>query len=132
VSGPLRHQPVTRKLSVGFGVRCRLAGAVTPIGAMARTDPVAGIGAIGAVIDQISATQIVVAAAVAQQTPTTDEMGRYFAEVAGGSAEVSSNVAEVAEAAAETTEVASRTASAAGESDRVAYELQDSLAMFRH
>ncbi|MEV4706423.1 methyl-accepting chemotaxis protein [Actinoplanes sp. NPDC049316] len=93
---------------------------------------VAAIGEIGAVIDQINATQTAIAAAVEQQTATTNEMTRNVGEVAGGSTEIAANVAEVAEAAAETTNAASNTAGAADELARVAHDLQKSLAMFRY
>ncbi|AGZ39583.1 methyl-accepting chemotaxis sensory transducer [Actinoplanes friuliensis DSM 7358] len=93
---------------------------------------VAAIAEIGAVIDQINATQTAIAAAVEEQTATTNEMGRNVGEVAAGSHEISSNVAEVAEAAAETTSAAANTAAAADELARVAHELQQSLAMFRY
>jgi methyl-accepting chemotaxis protein len=96
------------------------------------TAAVAAIGEIGAVIDQINATQTAIAAAVEEQTATTNEMGRNVAEVANGSQEISSNVAEVAEAAAETTDAATNTASAADELARVAHQLRTSLAMFRY
>ncbi|GAA3913236.1 methyl-accepting chemotaxis protein [Actinoplanes auranticolor] len=93
---------------------------------------VAAIAEIGAVIDQINATQTAIAAAVEEQTATTNEMGRNVGEVAAGSTEISSNVAEVAEAAAETTSAAANTAAAADELARVAHDLQQSLAMFRY
>jgi methyl-accepting chemotaxis protein len=96
------------------------------------TAAVAAIAEIGAVIDQINATQTAIAAAVEEQTATTNEMGRNVGEVAAGSTEISSNVAEVAEAAAETTSAAANTAAAADELARVAHDLQQSLAMFRY
>ncbi|MEV4639325.1 methyl-accepting chemotaxis protein [Actinoplanes sp. NPDC049548] len=96
------------------------------------TAAVTAIAEIGAVIDQINATQTAIAAAVEQQTATTNEMTRNVAEVAGGSTEISANVAEVAETAAETTNAASNTAAAADELARVAHDLQQSLAMFRY
>ena len=96
------------------------------------TAAVAAIAEIGAVIDQINATQTAIAAAVEEQTATTTEMGRNVGEVAAGSHEISSNVAEVAEAAAETTTAAANTAAAADDLARVARELQQSLAMFRY
>ncbi|GAA3337523.1 hypothetical protein GCM10020358_14090 [Amorphoplanes nipponensis] len=96
------------------------------------TAAVAAIAEIGAVIDQINATQTAIAAAVEEQTATTNEMGRNVGEVAAGSTEISSNVAEVAEAAAETTTAASNTAAAADELSRVAHDLKQSLAMFRY
>jgi methyl-accepting chemotaxis protein len=93
---------------------------------------VASIAEIGAVIDQINATQTAIAAAVEEQTATTNEMSRNVGEVAVGSQQISSNVAEVAAAAAETTGAASNTAAAADDLARVAGELQKSLAMFRY
>ena len=106
----------------------------TRVGAI-QTDSAAAVAAIaeiGAVIDQINATQNAIAAAVEEQTATTNEMGRNVGEVAAGSTEISSNVAEVAAAAAETTTAAANTAAAADELSRVAQELQQSLAMFRY
>ncbi|MEV8505082.1 methyl-accepting chemotaxis protein [Actinoplanes sp. NPDC051475] len=96
------------------------------------TAAVTAIAEIGAVIDQINATQTAIAAAVEEQTATTNEMTRNVAEVASGSTEISANVAEVAETAAETTNAAANTAAAADELARVAHDLQKSLAMFRY
>lgn len=96
------------------------------------TAAVTAIAEIGAVIDQINATQTAIAAAVEEQTATTNEMTRNVAEVASGSTEISANVAEVAETAAETTNAAANTAAAADELARVAHDLQQSLAMFRY
>jgi methyl-accepting chemotaxis protein len=93
---------------------------------------VAAIAEIGAVIDQINNTQTAIAAAVEEQTATTNEMSRNVSEVAGGTQQISTNVAEVASAAAETTEAADGTAAAANDLARVATELQQSLAMFRY
>jgi methyl-accepting chemotaxis protein len=93
---------------------------------------VAAIGEIGAVIDQINATQTAIAAAVEEQTATTTEMGRNVSEVASGSQEITANVTEVAAAAAETTGAASHTATAAEELAGIADQLQESLAMFRY
>jgi methyl-accepting chemotaxis protein len=93
---------------------------------------VSAIGEIGAVIDQINATQTAIAAAVEEQTATTNEMGRNVGEVSTGSRQISANVAEVADAAAETTTAAANTAAAADELARVANELKQGLAMFRY
>ncbi|WP_305789235.1 methyl-accepting chemotaxis protein [Symbioplanes lichenis] len=93
---------------------------------------VAAIGEIGAVIDQINATQSAIAAAVEQQTATTNEMSRNVGEVATGSHQITANVAEVADAAGQTTEAAAETATAADQLSRVAHDLQRSLAMFRY
>jgi methyl-accepting chemotaxis protein len=93
---------------------------------------VAAIAGIGAVIDQINATQTAIAAAVEEQTATTTEMSRNVSEVATGSADISANVAEVAEAAAETTGAAANTAHAADALSEIAHALQKNLAMFRY
>jgi methyl-accepting chemotaxis protein len=96
------------------------------------TAAVAAIAGIGAVIDQINATQTAIAAAVEEQTATTTEMSRNVTEVASGSQDISRNVAEVAEAAAETTGAAANTAHAADELSDIAHALQKNLAMFRY
>jgi methyl-accepting chemotaxis protein len=93
---------------------------------------VTAIAEIGAVIDQINNTQTAIAAAVEEQTATTNEMSRNVSEVAGGTQQISTNVAEVAEAAAETTQAADGTAAAADDLARVAADLQQSLSMFRY
>jgi methyl-accepting chemotaxis protein len=92
---------------------------------------VSAIAEIGVVIDQINATQTAIAAAVEEQTATTNEMGRNVGEVAHGSQGISSNVSGVTEAAAQTTSAAANTALAAGELARVARELQTSLSTFQ-
>jgi methyl-accepting chemotaxis protein len=93
---------------------------------------VTAIAEIGAVIDLINNTQTAIAAAVEEQTATTNEMSRNVSEVAGGTQQISANVAEVAEAAAETTSAADGTAAAADDLARVASDLQQSLSMFRY
>jgi methyl-accepting chemotaxis protein len=93
---------------------------------------VSAIGEIGAVIDQINATQNAIAAAVEEQTATTKEMGRNVGEVATGSQEISASVSEVAEAAAETTTAAGNTAATADALAQIASDLQKSLSMFRY
>jgi methyl-accepting chemotaxis protein len=96
------------------------------------TAAVAAIAEIGAVIDQINATQNAIAAAVEEQTATTNEMGRNVVEVAGGSLQISANVTEVADAAAQTTTAAAGTARAADNLEAIAHDLQRSLAMFKY
>jgi methyl-accepting chemotaxis protein len=93
---------------------------------------VAAIGEIGAVIDQINATQTAIAAAVEQQTATTSEMSRNVSEVALGSAEISANVNGVAQAAAETTDAAANTAQTSADLAHIAGALQTNLARFRY
>ena len=105
----------------------------TRVGAI-QTDSVAAVAAIaeiGAVIDQINQTQTAIAAAVEEQTATTDEMSRNVSQVAAGTADISANMAAVAEAAAETTGAAAHTEAAADELSRVASDISRSLAMFR-
>jgi hypothetical protein len=61
-----------------------------------------------------------------------NEPGRNVGEVAAGTRRISTDVGEVAAAAGATTGAAGHTATAADEPARVARDLQDGLAMFRH
>ena len=57
------------------------------------------IASISAIIDSINDYQSAIAAAVEEQTATTQEMSRSVAEVAGGAASISTTVGGLAEAA---------------------------------
>ena len=149
--GLLRNLQVWQKLFASFGVLCLLVIAVGATGlyeldrAGRRLDRMyaANLQATGRLGDlradvheatalTANATQTAIAAAVEQQTATTNEMGRNVGAVASGSHQISANAIEVAEAAAETTGAASNTAAAADELARVAHGLRQSLAMFRY
>jgi methyl-accepting chemotaxis protein len=77
---------------------------------------VAAIGEISAVIGQISDYQNTIAAAVEEQTATTNEMSRSVSEAATGSTEIASNIVGVAQAA-------DATSAGIGESQRAAADL---------
>ena len=63
---------------------------------------VEAIGEISFIITQINGISHGIAAAVEQQTATTNEMGRNVAEAANGSAEITNNISGVATAAQST------------------------------
>ena len=65
---------------------------------------VSAIEEISEVIGRISDYQNVIAAAVEEQTATTNEMSRSVAEAAGGSVQITDNIAGVAQAAALTSQ----------------------------
>jgi methyl-accepting chemotaxis protein len=93
---------------------------------------VEAIGQIGNIIDTINDIQGTIASAVAQQTATTNEIGRNVAEAAKGSSEIASNITAVAQAALDTTEGAGNARQAAAELARMAAELQKLVGQFRY
>jgi methyl-accepting chemotaxis protein len=92
---------------------------------------VAAIGEIGAVIDQINATQTAIAAAVEEQTATTAEISRSVGQAADGSSSIAETIAGVAEAARQVTEGATETQQTAAELAGTAAELQATVAAYR-
>jgi methyl-accepting chemotaxis protein len=91
---------------------------------------VAAINEITAVVRQINDIQVVISAAVEEQTATTSEMVRNVHEVSTGSNEIAANVTGIASAASETTASAGQTAEAAEELARIAAELNSAVAVF--
>ena len=91
---------------------------------------VAAIGEITQVVHQINDIQVVISAAVEEQSATTDEMVRNVAEVSAGSSEIAANISGIATAASETTHSAGQTAESAAELSRIAAELNSSVAAF--
>lgn len=81
-------------------------------------DAVAAIAEISAVIDRINDSQVTIAAAVEEQTATTDEMSRSVQEAATGAAGIAEHVVGVAR-------TASGTQDAAGTTQRTAAELAE-------
>ena len=79
---------------------------------------VAAIAEISAVIDRINDSQVTIAAAVEEQTATTDEMSRSVQEAATGAAGIAEHVVGVAR-------TASGTQDAAGTTQRTATELAE-------
>ncbi len=92
---------------------------------------VEAIGHISQIITQINETQSMIAAAVEQQTATTNEIGRSVSDVASGSGEIAQTITVVATAAHETTDGAGNTQDAAGELARMASELRSLVGAFR-
>jgi methyl-accepting chemotaxis protein len=86
---------------------------------------------ISNIIKQINETQNTIAAAVEEQSATTNEIGRSVAEAARGGMEISDNIKGVAEAAKDTAEGASSNQLAAEELSRMAAELQKIISQFK-
>jgi methyl-accepting chemotaxis protein len=86
---------------------------------------------VGKIIGQISEISSTIAAAVEQQTATTNEIGRNVSEAARGSGEISQNITGVATAAADTTKGASETQQAAAALSQMASRLQELVAQFK-
>lgn len=89
------------------------------------------IASISAVIEAINDSQSTIAAAVEEQTVTTNEMSRSVSEAAGGASDIARSMSTVARAAAETTAGAGGTAEAAGQLAQMAAELQQLVGRFR-
>lgn len=85
---------------------------------------VSAIERIGQTIDKANDMQNLIAAAVEEQSATTNEMTRSLSEASQGAYGITSNIAGVADAATSTAEGAAQTENAAGELSRLASELQ--------
>ncbi|WP_337062275.1 methyl-accepting chemotaxis protein [Kineococcus sp. G2] len=99
-----------------------------------QADASAAAGAIGGiteVISRIDALQATIAAAVEEQSATTNEMVRNVSEVSTGSREIAANISGIAATATQTTVGAGHTATTAGEVSRAAAELQQLVSAFR-
>ena len=90
------------------------------------------IGQITDVVGRISEIQQTIAAAVEQQSATTNEINRNVAELASGSQEIAENIAGVAGTAAETSGDAGSTQRAAGDLAAMAREMQNLIGSFRY
>ncbi|GAA1166531.1 methyl-accepting chemotaxis protein [Nocardioides aquiterrae] len=93
---------------------------------------VEAIARISGVIDQVSDSQVAIAAAIEQQTATSTEMSRGVSEAATGSATIAETVDEVARLAGDTTEASAATRSAADGLSAVAYRMQELVGQFRY
>jgi len=94
------------------------------------TEAVDAIGQISEVIGQINDFQATIAAAVEEQTATTNEMNRNVADAATASGEIASNIAGVAEAAGSTSEGVTRAEQAAAELARLSDDLGELVGRF--
>jgi methyl-accepting chemotaxis protein len=95
------------------------------------TNAVGAIAAISEVITRIDQFQTTIAAAVEQQTATTQEIGRNIAEAATGATEIARSVQGVASAAQTTTEGVSQSQIATADVARMSTELQQLASQFR-
>jgi methyl-accepting chemotaxis protein len=86
---------------------------------------------IGEVIGKINLISSTIAAAVEEQTSTSNEMGQTINGTAVNSEEISKNISSVASVAESTTKGAQHNQRAAGELARMAVELQGLVAQFK-
>jgi len=92
---------------------------------------VVAIAEISALINKINDVSSTIAAAVEQQTSTTNEIGRNVSEAAKGTAEITKNIATVASAANRTTTGALDTQKAAVSLNEMATLLQRLMSQFK-
>lgn len=92
---------------------------------------VTAIGEVSSIINQINDISNVIAAAVEEQTATTNEIGRNVAQAAQGTNEIARNISGVAQAARNTTLGASETQQAAATLTRVAKDLDELVGRFQ-
>jgi methyl-accepting chemotaxis protein len=90
------------------------------------------IGQIAAIVAQINDYQTTIAAAVEEQTVTTNEMSRNVAEAATGSGEIALNITGVATSAASSTDIAQRMGTSVTDLARMARDLHDEVAKFTY
>ncbi|MGY1723878.1 methyl-accepting chemotaxis protein [Blastococcus sp. SYSU DS0533] len=89
------------------------------------------IGKISQVIGEINDFQATIAAAVEEQTATTNEMNRNVAEAASGSQDIAAAISGLAAGTQETNQRVEDAQRAAAELARMSGELQDAVARFR-
>ena len=93
---------------------------------------VGAINEITSIINRINEIQTTIAAAVEEQTSTTNEITRNVTEAARGSSEIAQNITGVASAAQSTTTGALDSQTAAGSLARMASELSQLLSKFTY
>ncbi len=93
---------------------------------------VGAINEITSIINRINEIQITIAAAVEEQTSTTNEITRNVTEAARGSSEIAQNITGVATAAQSTTAGANDTQTSASSLARMASELSQLLSKFTY
>ncbi len=95
-------------------------------------DAVQAIAELANVIGQINETQASIAAAVEEQTVTTNEIGGNVSEAATGTNEIARAVTEVASTTRANSEGAEQTHGAAGELSRLANDLETLVRRFQY
>ena len=88
------------------------------------------IGEISNVIGQINDFQATIAAAVEEQTATTNEMNRNVVEAAGSSRSIATAISGLAAGTAETNQRVEEAQRSAVELARMSDELQDAVSRF--
>jgi methyl-accepting chemotaxis protein len=99
-----------------------------------RTDTKAAVDAIASireVINRVNDISSIMAAAVEEQTATTNEMSRNVSEAAAGSSEITSNIAGVAEVAEKTSRDAAGTQEAMQQLVQMATKLRQLVERFK-
>jgi len=87
---------------------------------------------ISSVVGQINDIQTAIAAAVEEQTATTNEISRNVHEAARGATEIAQNIAGVAQAAQDTAKGSGDTNQASGQLASMASQLSESVAKFKY
>jgi methyl-accepting chemotaxis protein len=95
------------------------------------TQAVGAIEQVANIITRISEISSTIAAAVEEQTATTNEIGRNVSEAARGSGEITQNISDVATAATDTTKGASDSQQAAVALAEMAGQLQQLVSQFK-
>jgi methyl-accepting chemotaxis protein len=93
---------------------------------------VTAIAEIAEIIEQINGSQTTIAAAVEEQTATTNEISRSVGEAATGSGDIAQNIVGVARAASDTQTAAATTSEAAAEFSRMSVTMRELVAQFRY
>jgi methyl-accepting chemotaxis protein len=94
-------------------------------------DAVGAIGTVSSVIHQINTISATIAAAVEEQSATTNEMTRNATEAASGAADISVSIGGVAQAAEGTSARAQESQKAAEELAAIAAQLADLMRQFK-
>ena len=93
---------------------------------------VSAIGRIGEVISRISDSQTTIAAAVEEQTLTTQEMDRNVGEAAAGSGQIADTIATLASVSTVTTDGVQQLHGAVAELTRMSAHLKERVARFTY
>ena len=93
---------------------------------------VTAIADIAAIIAAINTSQATIAAAVEEQTATTNEISRSVGSAAAGSRDIASHIVEVARTAAQTQGAAGRTSDTAAEFGEMSGRLRELVGRFRY
>lgn len=91
---------------------------------------VTAIAQIAQIVASINESQATIAAAIEEQTATTNEIGRNVGDAASGSQEIASGIDAVAAAAMSSSQVMSETSEAVAELDRLAEDLRHRVSAF--